>query len=438
MHLPPINLSLLAEVHMSPRSEQPFTAYVGIDWADTKHDICVQAAGDTRREFGCIAPQGAAIDEWANALHRRFGGPVAVAVELTKGPIVTALQKYDFLVLFPINPATLAKYREAFQPSGAKDDPADAELALDLLVRHPERFSPLRPQSAAMRSLVSLVERRRQLVGDQTRLTNRLCDTLKQYYPQALEWFDDRGTVLFCDFLERWPTLRSVRQARTAVLERFFHAHHCRSASRISARIESIRAAAALTDDPAIIGPCRLHMLALVAQLRAVLAAIVQFDREIAQVACTLPDYALFESLPGAGPQLAPRLLAAFGEQRERFRSADELQKYAGIAPVTERSGKKSWVHWRWQCPTFLRQTFVEWTAQRINKSFWAGVYYRQQRDKGSSHQAAVRALAFKWIRILYRCWQAGTPYDESTYLNALRQRGSPLLKQLHPTAQNA
>jgi transposase len=198
---------------MSPLLEQPFTAWVGIDWADTKHDICVQAAGDTRRESGCIAHQVAAIDEWANALHRRFGGPIAVALELAKGPIVAALQKYDFLVLFPINPATLARYREAFQPSGAKNDPGDAELALDLLLHHPERFGPLRPQSVPMRSLVSLVERRRQLVGDQNRLTNRLCDTLKQYYPQALEWFDDRGTVLFCDFLERWPTLRSVRQA---------------------------------------------------------------------------------------------------------------------------------------------------------------------------------------------------------------------------------
>src|SRR5260370_19594005 len=372
MHVPPINLSLLAEVHMSPRSEKQFTAYVGIDWADPKHDICVQAAGDTRREFGCIAHQVAAIDEWANALHRRFGGPVAVAVEPAKGPIVASLQKYDFLVLFPLSPTTLAKHGEAFQPSGAKDDPADAELALDLLLHHPERFSALRPQSAAMRSLVSLVERRRQLVGDQNRLTNRLCDTLKQYYPQVLEWFDDRGTVLLCDFLERWPTLRSVRQARTAVLETFFHAHHCRSASRISARIESIRSAAALTDDPAIIGPCRLHVLALVAQLRAVLAAIVQFDLEIAAGVRTLPDYALFEGLPRARARLAPPPLAAFGEQRERFRSADDMQQYASIAPVTERSGKKSWVHWRLQCPKFLRQTFVEWAAQSITRSFWA------------------------------------------------------------------
>jgi hypothetical protein len=114
-------------------------------------------------------------------------------------------------------------------------------------------------------------------------------------------------------------------------------------------------------------------------------------------------------------PHLAPRLLAAFGEQRDRFQGADELLKYSSIAPVTERSGKKSWVHWRWQCPTFLRQTFVEWAGQTINKSFWAGAYYRQQRAKGSSYQAAARALAFKWIRILYRCWQTRTRYDEST-----------------------
>jgi transposase len=416
---------------MAPLSNQRFTAYVGIDWADTKHDICLQAAGNTRREFDCIPHQVARIDEWAKSLQQRFGGPVAIALELAKGPIVAALQKYDFLVLFPINPSTLATYREAFKPSRAKDDPTDAELALELLLRHPERFAPLRPQGVAMRSLLSLVEQRRELVGDKTRFTNRLCDTLKQYYPQALDWFEDRDTVLFCDFLTRWPTLLAARRARRTTLEAFFHAHNGRRARLIGARLESIRAATPLTEDPGIVAPCRLHVLALVEQLRTVLTAIDGFDREIATVAGTLPDYALFQGLPGAGPQLAPRLLAAFGEQRDRFKGADELQKYSGIAPVTERSGKKSWVHWRWQCPTFLRQTFVEWAAQTINKSFWAGAYYRQQRAKGSSHRAAVRALAFKWIRILYRCWQTRTPYDESTYLNALRKRGSPLIRNL-------
>ncbi len=423
---------------VKPRSDPRFTAHVGIDWADAKHDVCLQAADSEQREFDRFAHQVGSIDQWAKSLHQRFGGPIAVALELAKGPIVYALQKYDFFVLFPINPATLAKYREAFKPSGAKDDPTDAELALDLLLRHPERFAPLKPQSVAMRTLLSLIEQRRELVDDKTRVTNRLGNALKQYYPQALDWFEQRDTILFCDFLSRWPTLSAVKRARKAGLKAFFYAHNGRRPKLIDDRIDSIRAATPLTDDMGVIAPYRLQVLVLVEQLRVTLQAIDRFDRQIAAVAATLPDYALFSPLPGAGPHLAPRLLAAFGEQRERFMSADELQKYSGIAPVTERSGKKRWVHWRWQCPTFVRQTFVEWAGQTINKSFWAGVYYRQQRDKGSSHQAAVRSLAFKWIRILYRCWQAGTPYDESTYLNALRQRGSPLLKHLHPTAQNA
>ncbi len=142
---------------MKPRSDPRFTAHVGIDWADAKHDVCLQAADSEQREFDRFSHQVGSIDQWAKALHQRFGGPIAVALELAKGPIVYALQKYDFFVLFPINPATLAKYREAFKPSGAKDDPTDAELALDLLLRHPERFPPLKPQSVAMRMLLSLM-----------------------------------------------------------------------------------------------------------------------------------------------------------------------------------------------------------------------------------------------------------------------------------------
>jgi transposase len=161
------------------------------------------------------------------------------------------------------------------------------------------------------------------------------------------------------------------------------------------------------------------------------LQAITDFDNAIADHAQGHPDFPLFDALPGAGAVFAPRLLVAFGEQRERYASAEELQKYAGIAPVTERSGKKSWVHWRLQCPKFLRQTFVEWAAESIRHSFWAQASYQQQRDQGKAHQAAVRALAFTWIRILYRCWQERLPYDESTYLQALHRRGSSLIQNL-------
>jgi hypothetical protein len=143
-------------------------------------------------------------------------------LELAKGPLVYALQKYDFLVLFPVHPATLAKYRQAFTPSQAKDDPTDAELQLELLLRHRDKLKPLHPQGVSMRTLQSLVEQRRRLVSDKGRITNRLIYALKQYFPQAVEWFKDKDTAVFCDFLSRWPTLKQAKHARQATLDAFF------------------------------------------------------------------------------------------------------------------------------------------------------------------------------------------------------------------------
>ena len=417
---------------MTHISHNAFAAFVGIDWADAKHDGCLQTAGSVKREYFQLEHTPEAIDAWVTMLRTRFNGqPVAICLELNKGPLVTALRKYDFLVLFPINPLTLARYREAFTPSRAKDDPTDAALQLELLLTHRDKLQPLQPQSPAMRALAQLVEHRRRVVGDKVRITNRLTSTLKNYFPHVLQWFQEKDTAIFCDFLSRWPTLKAAQLARRSTLETFFRDHHVRYADVIAQRIQAIKSATPLTTDEGVIAPNALLVQALVAQLRVALQAIAEFDTTIAQHAQRHPDFPLFQALPGAGPVFAPRLLVAFGEQRDRYASAAELQKYAGIAPVTERSGKTAWVHWRLQCPKFLRQTFVEWAAESIRHSFWAQVYYQQQRDKGKAHQAAVRALAFKWLRILYRCWQDRTPYDESVYLQALHQRGSALIQNL-------
>ena len=130
---------------------------------------------------------------------------------------------------------------------------------------------------------------------------------------------------------------------------------------------------------------------------------------------------------------MAPRLLVAFGSQRERFSSPADLQTYSGIAPVTERSGKSEWVHFRWACPTFLRQTFHEWAGHSVAYCDWAQAYYQQQRGRNKDHHVAVRSLAFKWIRIAFRCWKDGVPYDDALYVESLRRRGSPLAKLLTP-----
>ena len=169
-------------------------------------------------------------------------------------------------------------------------------------------------------------------------------------------------------------------------------------------------------------------LVELIATLRE---GIASFDRQIAQAVAAHPDFAIFDSFPGAGPALAPRLLAAFGSQRERYQSAADLQTFSGIAPVTERSGKSQWVHVRWACPRFLRQKFHEWAAHSIGFCDWARAYYQQQRGRGKDHHAAVRALAFKWIRIAFRCWKHAVPYDDARYMQSLRRRGSPLIAAL-------
>ena len=379
-----------------------------------------------------LAHRPAAIDARGCTLRTRCNGhPVAVGLELNKGPIVSALRHDDFLVRFPVTPLTLATSRDAFTPSRATDDPTDAALQVALLLTHRDTLTPLTPQRPTRRALAPLVAHRRRLVGDTVRLTHRLTSALKNSFPHVLHWFDEKDTALFCDVLHRWPTLNAAQLARRSTLERFFRAHHVRSADRIATRIQAIQSAMARTTDAGVITPHALLVHALVTQLRVTLQTIADFDNAIAQHAQGPPDFPLFDALLGAGAVCAPRLLVAFGEQRERDTSADARQKYAGMAPVTERSGKKAWVHWRFQCPKFLRHTCVEWAAASIRHACWARVYSQQQRDKGTAHQAAVRARAFKWIRSLFRCWQERTPYNESVYLTALHRRGSSLLHNL-------
>src|SRR2546429_6628207 len=270
--------------HMKQQASEVFAAFVGLDWADAKHDVCLQAAGTTQREFLSLEQSPEAIHAWVQTLRTRFNGqPVAVCLELTKGPIVSALRQYEFLVLFPVNPLTVARYREAFTPSRAKDDPTDAELQVEILLKHRDKLTPLPPQSPAMRALAQLVEHRRRLVGDTVRRTNRLTSTLKNYFPQVLQWFPEQDTAIFCDFLSRWPTLKAAQRARRSTLEGFFRAHHVRAADVIDTRLQAITSALALTTDDAVITPHVLLVQALIAQLRVTLQAIADFDNAIAQ-----------------------------------------------------------------------------------------------------------------------------------------------------------
>jgi transposase len=356
------------------------------------------------------------------------GQQIAVGLEQSRGPLLFALLQYDFLVLFPINPTTLAKYREAFSPSRAKDDPSDAEYAAELLLHHNDRLKAWHPDDDQTRTLRYLVEHRRRLIGDRTRISNRITSLLKCYFPQVLSWFPDLSTVLVCDFLLRWPALEQLRGVKRTTLLNFFRAHHSVRADTLEKRLAAIKESVPLTTDRAIINSSMLMISALAAQLKTTIEAVHQFDREIEKLCAVHPDFPLFQSLPGAGEVYASRLLAVLGTKRDRWTTAQELACLSGIAPVIERSGQSVWIRWRYFCPTFMRQSFHEYAGESVKHSFWARAYYEQQIAKGKSRQAAVRALAYKWIRIIWKCWQTRTPYNEVKYLEGLRKKGSPLL----------
>jgi transposase len=408
--------------------EPEFAAFVAIDWADQKHFWRLAEAGSQRQEEGQFDHTPEAVQAWAAELNIRFGGrPIAVCLEQSRGSLVYMLSQYDHLVLFPVHPTMAARFREAFYPSGSKSDPSDTGLLLELLMGHRQHLRRLQPDTVQTRLLQRLVEQRRLLVNEKTRQKNRLTACLKLYFPQMLTWFDEVDSSLVGALLERWPTLEQLQRAHPGTLKKFFHQHHCRSEERIQERLSAIRQATPATTDAAVLEAESLVAGGLVALLAALRTNIAALDKRIQEVFLAHPEQALYASFPGAGPALEPRLLVAMGTNRERFASAADLQCYSGIAPVTERSGHTEWVHFRWACPKFLRQTFHEFASHSIARSEWARAYYQLQLDKGKSHHAAVRALAFKWMRIIYRCWKDRQPYDEKIYLQSLQKRNSPL-----------
>jgi len=416
------------ETRKHSEAEPEYAALVAIDWGDQKHVWALQAAGSDRIEQGELEHSPETVAAWASGLVERFGGrPVAVCLEQSRGPLIYGLGHYEAFVLYPVHPSSLAKYRQTWHTSGAKDDPDDAALLLEMLDKHRDRLRRLEPDSDQTRTLRLLVEQRRKLVNEKTRQSNRLKAQLKQYFPQPLKWFTRVDTALVGELLERWPTLEKLQQADQRKLRSFLRQHRAGGAGRIESLCEQIRAAVPATRDRAVIRAGELSAGCLVRLLATLRESIAEFEHQIDQLAQAHPDFAVFDSLPGAGKALAPRLMVAFGDRRERFGAAAEMQAFSGIAPVLERSGRQCRVHYRWACPKFVRQSLHEWAGHSIAQCQWARAYYDRQRLKGKPHHIAVRALAYKWIRILFRCWKDRVPYDEQIYCRSLSQHGSPL-----------
>ena len=408
----------------------PYDLVIGLDRSDRKADLHLINTPSQERRSAVIDTAPEALREWLLQLRQEYPqARVGLCLEQPAGHLISFLEAYEWITLYPINPITLQKYREAFVTSRAKDDRRDAYFLAELLWAHQDKLKPWSPEDSATRAVQQLVFHRRAVVDERTGLTNRLQALLKQYFPQALQLCgEDLWRPLATAFLLKWPSLSAVKKARTATLKEFYYVQGSRSQKLIEQRLALIQRAVPVTDETAVIHSFVLRVQLLARELQWVQKTIQEFDQQIAQAYAAHPDRELFASLPGAGPVLGPRLLASMGSQRERFGAARELQCYTGVAPVTKKSGGSCRIHRRYLCPKFHRQSFHEYAKESILWSRWAAAFYLQQRSKGSPHHTAVRALAFKWQRIIFRCWQERKPYQEQTYEAALRKSGSLLV----------
>lgn len=424
---------------MNPKSKPadtpapaPVALWIGLDWADQKHFLACRPT-DGSAGFSRQLPQKPEeLESCFLELRQRYPR-IAICVEQTRGPLIHGLMKFDFLVIYPVNPRSLAEFRRVFKVGGAKSDPADGELLAELGLRHAERLRALEPQDAATRQLALLGEHRRDLVQERTQCLNRLASALKSYYPQALELVGaGLDTPMALDFLVRWPTLPLLQKARPSTLRGFFYTHNSRGEEILRERLALVASAKPLTEDPAVVEPMRRLALAMVRLVGALQKTIAEYDAQIAEVFAGHAKAPLFAGLPGAGPVLAPRLAAALGTLPSHWPSAHELLCLSGVAPVTRQSGRQRTVHFRWARPKFLHQTFVEFAKCSIPHCGWAALLYQDLLKRGKGRWAAIRVVAFKWVRIIRRCWADNSLYDETRYLRSLQKQGVKLYEPLY------
>jgi transposase len=400
-----------------------------VDWGNERHTVCV--VDTDGREVTSF--EAAHTAEGLDALARRLQehGPICgVAVETTRSLVVQKLLDAGFVV-YPVNPKLSHAWREGWKVAAPKEDASDARVLAEGLRQRQAQMRPLRPDDPQTRELRLLCADESRLIADRTALVNRLQAALREYYPEALAWFDDWAKPTAWDFVLAFPTPEALARASRKKLYGFLRTHSIGLHPIWQKRVDGRRAAPAWPSDPATVEAKSLLALALAKELRTLQASLDLYRQRIEKLYGDHPDSSLFSSLPGAGPKLAPRLLTHFGSDRQRYDSAESVQCLSGTAPVTHQSGRFKHVRMRWECQRDFRNTLHLFAFLTLERSTWARAFYDRARRAGQSHGLALRNLARKWLKILYRMWQERRPYDEGRYLASLIRRRSPLVQEI-------
>ena len=352
--------------------------HLGCDRSDYHLDLTLLEAADEQPEHTKIPARAAELSGYLGQWRRRYPRhQLAVCFEQPAANLIAMFSRFEFVILYAINPATLASYRDAFVTSGAKDDPSDSYWLADLVRTHADKLTAWNPHSPQLRRLAALVQARREAVNLLTAHNNRLISLLKSYYPEALELIGENHTAsMAVDFLCRWPTLQQLKKSRWSSVLLFYRKHRCVRKSALERRRKLIEHAEPISDDAALLEPAVMHLKLILGQITPLTQAIDRYARQIQVCFQQHPDHGIVASFPGAGPVFAPRLLAAIGEHRDRFEDAPALQCFSGIAPVMKRSGNMCWVKRRHACPKFIRQSFHEWAGESIRHCRWARAFY--------------------------------------------------------------
>ncbi len=392
----------------------------GLDWASEAHAICiVDPSGGIRESFSTAHDARGLTDLVARL--RRYPD-LRLAIERPEGLLVDTLVDAGIPVV-PIHPNKLKAARERYSSSGAKSDPGDAYMLADLLRTDGHRFPQLRPLSEATRALRALVRSRDDLVKAKVALVNQLAAQLAVFWPGAAEIFYRLDSDIALAFLERYPTPESAAHLGEGRLAAFLKRNaYCgrKPTSELLAKLQAAPRGLAGSVEGEARGEC---VKALVRALKVLLPQIKELEGAIAVALAEHPDGAVFKSFPRSGEINAAQLLAEIGDVRERFQSDEILAMEAGVVPVTRRSGKAKSVGFRWACNKRLRRAVTTWADNTRHSSSWARDLYDRARTRGADHPHATRILARAWIRVLWRCWQDRTKYDDVRHLAAAAAR---------------
>lgn len=406
----------------------PGSVLIGLDWAKHKHDFRLKTP-EGNYESGQVEHGQTELRHLIDYLSGRFEGQrICICMEAGRDPLLWLLETHEEVDLYVVNTATAARYRKTFTPSGDKNDQRDAASILDLLERHPEKVRVHKKSSLPARAMHQLSSARRHAVDRRTGVISSFREVLELYYPVAPKLFEDLSTAIALEFLKRWPDPQSLSKARESTLINFFHKNRSRSQERIQKRLEQIAQSTPTIEDPTLLEVGRMRVADHISQIQVLNESIKRYEKQIEEVFEAHEQSSLFSELPGAAKCLAPRLLAAFSLIEPK--NAIEMQTMAGIAPIRVQSGQSTKTFMRQRCPKFIRQSFHEFAGCSVNSSAWAKAYYdHMTKTKRCGAHAAKRALAFKWIRILFACWEKNEPYNEMKYIASLQRRNSPLAK---------